>query len=666
MWNRGFFVVVLAVVVASGAFAQTTTTLAGVEGYGNFHAGGVVATIADDSDGDATASLEWRRTADATFRLGHPLDRIDTSHFAGSLWWLDPETSYTVRVTVADPDGVVGAASATTTFSTRDEALVEPGLRTLYVAPDGDDDNLGTDPSLPLLTIQEAADRAQPGDLVLIADGVYREGVTVSTSGTAAQPIVFRGSGDGAVLDGADEGIAAGVSWSPQANGVYSVALGFSTGHVVTEQGRLYRYGSLPELEALGAGAPGGFVFNGATLYVKLLGGSSPSAHTMHVARLENGFYLDSVAHVRVENLEIRHFGAGDYGKAVYIRYSSDCAVRSCEIHGIGSAGVWFKGGERNLVEHNTLRDSSIFDWPWALTKGSSAENNGVALTDDVGRGTVVRRNHFSGTFNGIGPCGGSPPPGGLVTTETDVYENTFSRHTDDALEPEGYCANVRLWGNIIEDVHMAFAVAPAAPGPTYIVRNVAFNVGNTRTSQLDGYTASALKINSGYPTPIGPLYLYHNTVLTEAPETEALYLLNPGYSTFIVMRNNVFAGTRYVLNKVNPVILDLDWDALSTTDPSRFVKWEGVQHADLASLRSATGQEINGLAAPPDLAEPPGGDFTPNATSPLIDRGVVIPGVNDGFAGVSPDIGAVEWRGEVFSDGFESGNTSAWSAQTG
>ena len=82
-------------------------------------------------------------------------------------------------------------------------------------------------------------------------------------------------------------------------------------------------------------------------------------------------------------------------------------------------------------------------------------------------RGNVVRRNTIHGTFNGIGPCGSSAPPDGIAN-ETDVYDNILYQHTD-------------------------------------------------------GYTASTLKINSGYQTPIGPLYLYHNTFLTYVPDTDAI-----------------------------------------------------------------------------------------------------------------------------------------------
>ena len=122
-----------------------------------------------------------------------------------------------------------------------------------------------------------------------------------------------------------------------------------------------------------------------------------------------------------------------------------------------------------------------------------------------------------------------------------------------------------------------------------HFLRNVAYGIGNTRTSQLDGYTASALKINSGYPTPVGPLLVYHNTFLTEAAGTDAIALLQPGESTFIRARNNVVAGTRYALDKVNAVSWSGDGDLLYTTSTSRFVSWEGTRHDTLAAFRSGT-----------------------------------------------------------------------------
>ncbi len=642
--SKGFLGLALGVVLPVSAWAQDAAGLVSVSGYGTFHAAGVVVTITGDANRNATVALEWG-AAGTTFRPGHPLARIDATHFAGSLFWLEPGRSYQARVTLADPDGVTGLPTAVTAFQTRPDALGEPTLRTLYVSPSGNDQNPGTSPSSPLRTIQRAANLAQAGDLVLVQPGVYRESVAVPRSGTAEQPIVFRGSGPGVVLDGADAAIAAGVAWTPGAGGTWSVVSGFATGHVVTDAGRLFRYDTVADLQALAAGAPGGFHFDGVRLHLKMADGSSPAAHAVHAARLEEGFVLDGRSFVRVEGLEIRHYGAGDYGKGVYLRYSSDCAIQGCRIHEIGAAGVWIKGGERHLVEANEIWDTSIAGWPWDRTKGSSAENNAIVLTDAVGRGHVLRRNQVHGTFNGIAPCGSAAPPSG-VTSEVDVYENVLWDHTDDAFEPEGYCANVRLWGNRVRDVHMVVAAAPAAPGPLWVVRNAAWGFGSTRTSQTDGYMASALKINSGYPTPVGPLFVYHNTFLTEAPGTDAVALLNPGSGTFIRARNNVIAGTGYALYKVNPIPWDGDGNCLFTTDSSRLIYWEGMHYETLAAYRLAVGQEPAGLSAPPQLVDPAGGDFTPRDDSPLVDAALAIPGINDDFLGTAPDVGAVEASG--------------------
>src|SRR3954452_8759631 len=75
---------------------------------------------------------------------------------------------------------------------------------TYYVAPNGSDANWG-DLARPLLTIQEAADRAVAGDTVLIRGGVYRETVTVPRSGTSSAPITFRPyNNETVVVSGAD------------------------------------------------------------------------------------------------------------------------------------------------------------------------------------------------------------------------------------------------------------------------------------------------------------------------------------------------------------------------------------------------------------------------------------------------------------------------------
>ncbi len=75
--------------------------------------------------------------------------------------------------------------------------------RTWHVAPK---ELTGVLPDAQVRTISEAATRAEPGDTVVIHDGIYRETVTVEKSGTAEKPIRFLAApGENVIITGADE-----------------------------------------------------------------------------------------------------------------------------------------------------------------------------------------------------------------------------------------------------------------------------------------------------------------------------------------------------------------------------------------------------------------------------------------------------------------------------
>ena len=90
----------------------------------------------------------------------------------------------------------------------------------------GNDANAGTS-TAPWRTIQHAADAANPGDTVIVNDGVYTGGsnvVTVGRSGTASAWLVFRAAHRwGAVLDGRNNASAVGF----EINGSYVRVEGF-------------------------------------------------------------------------------------------------------------------------------------------------------------------------------------------------------------------------------------------------------------------------------------------------------------------------------------------------------------------------------------------------------------------------------------------------------
>lgn len=91
---------------------------------------------------------------------------------------------------------------------------------TLYVAPDGDDNNNGSDDQ-PWGSFQYAAESIQAGDTVCFRDGIYEipEGIYLTRSGTPESPITFAAyPGEQPVLDGMNEAgdlitIEAGISY---------------------------------------------------------------------------------------------------------------------------------------------------------------------------------------------------------------------------------------------------------------------------------------------------------------------------------------------------------------------------------------------------------------------------------------------------------------------
>jgi DNA-binding winged helix-turn-helix (wHTH) protein len=625
---------------AAGASGVAMVQLVAVSTYGTIHAGGIVVEVDGDANRNTEAALEWRSSSEE-FRPAHVLVRVDDRHFVGSLFGLDASTTYELRVTLADPDGVTGRGAAVATMQTDPDEWPRASLSTLHVSPSGQDTNTGESITAAVRTIQRAADLARPGDVVLIHPGVYRETVRVRTSGTWIQPIVFRGAAPGVILDGADERIAAGVSWEALEANIYAHDPGFQTSHVTTERGRLYKYDTLNDLRALRAGSPGGFFSDRDRLYLKFADGTSPAAHTIHVGRLDRGFVAEDRSWIGFENLELRHFGGATDGVGILLRQCTSCRVVQCRIHEVRRAGIWLEGGERVRIEDNELWDTSIFAWPWHNINQSSADNHGIYVTGTSPRGLILRRNRIRGTFDAIAPCGNQPPQNGL-TSETDVYDNDLSDLASDGIEAEPYCANLRLWNNRITATMMAISTAPAGPGPTWAIRNVAYRFGAARGREV--WLASAFKINTFDKQATGPVFLYHNTFVSDVPSVDGIALLNPGQVAFVRARNNVIAGTRHALFSMNPIPWDGDGNSLHSSSSLPLIQWLGTPYGSLEAFRAATGQERAGFSGPPRLADPAQGDFSPASGSPLIDRGVRLPGINDRFKGRAPDVGAIEF----------------------
>ena len=638
-WLTAFLVTALLTSWAELGQPPAAQAAAALELYGNFHAMGVVVnlTAGEDPDQDATASVSYRVSGSGAYQPGFPLSRVTSTRFAGSLFWLTPGTAYDVRVTFADPDGgPLNGVTVQATASTRAEISIPAPNNSFYVSPAGS----GTACSLAApCALSYGLNQAQAGDAVMLRGGVYYEGeFSLPRSGAAGAPIVVRSyPGETAILDGADP---TDFAWTPQGGGVYVTTVNAPDPHLIVANGqRLYPYQSLSDLQNLIWGIPG-FYASGATVYVRLAGDADPNSAAMLVSRYNTAFTVEQ-NFIYFVNLTFRYYGQGSYAKAVYFFDGSDNLVQGSTF-AVNDLGIGLKyDSHRNVIQDNVFYDT-LFDWPWDGVKAEgNLETGGIRFYGPTtGRGTVIRRNTFHDYFDGFGAC---PDATGGLTNETDVYENLVYNTGDDGMETDGECSNVRIWGNTFHDVLMGISLAPAYTGPVYAIRNLIYRTGVGNSV----YTGSPFKFNSGYSTS-GPMYLFHNTADAALSDDDGpnngLYVKSPGTWRLIYARNNVWAGTGYAVENYNTSQpIDLDYDDLWREDAGNLMRWNNVNYATLAAFTAATGQEPNGRSVTPSFANRASGDYTLAAASGLIDAGVIVPGVNDGYVGAAPDLGAFE-----------------------
>jgi hypothetical protein len=603
--------------------------------YGNFHTLGITVTLdpADDPEGDMAAQVEYRAGGSGTFRPGFPLSRVGNTRFIGSLFGLIPGTAYQVRVNFNDPGaGPLNGTTAIGTAATRSEPVFPSLSKSYYVSPAGSGNDCSS--SLPC-SLDHGLTLAQPGETIFLRSGEYFLGeMTLPRSGAPGAPILIQGfPGETAILDGGDP---SPFSWTALGGGVYRTNVNGADPHLVLANGsRLYPYQRLEDLQNLIWGIPG-FYAAGTTLYVRLANEADPNSVAMTVSRYNRAFEVQQ-NYIYFMNLTFRHYGRGSYAKALYFYDGSDNLVQGCTF-AVNDLGIGLKyGSHRNLIQDNTFYDT-IFDWPWEAVKGGSElETGGIRFYDPAtGRGNVIRRNTFHDFFDGLGICPGGPSD---LVNETDFYENRVYRVGDDGVETDGQCSNVRLWSNTFHDVLIGISLAPVYTGPVYALRNLIYRTGAGNS----GYPGSPFKFNSGYGTS-GPMYLFHNTADAVLPFTNGLEIKTPGTWTKLYARNNIWSATGYALYDYNTSQpLDWDYDNFWTSSGGNLIRWNNTLYANLPSFTAATGQEAHGLSFSPGFKDAGNGDYTLAPGSGLIDRGQLIPGINDGYLGLGPDLGAFE-----------------------
>lgn len=572
------------------------------------------------------ADLMYRQSGEANWRKGHPLMRIDDGRLVGSLFGLSPSTLYEVKVVDA---GVEISGSIAT-------QAVDLQFNPSVILHVNDDAPAGGDGSVaaPFKTIQEGINRAAPGTQILVADGIYREAVTFPASGSPGNWIQVKAQGSGAILDSSET--LSGSAWAPyQDKGrVWSTNIGSLLGYLARDQKRFYNYDSLSKLIA----ATGhnnvtmneGWYLDPNTfkLYIRSL--DDPSNHVWQVPRQLHAFDVNGRDWIWIEGFEVRYYNRC----GVCAINASHLVIRRNKIHNI-QLGIFFDwtGGENQgndtRIEHNEIYDPPVNEWPWSAVKGTSMEGTAIVVRGHIG--AIVRNNDIHNYFNGIYTGSSGALENSALAFDADIYNNKIYQISDDALEPEGACINHRFRNNTIDKVLVGVSLAPVTQGPVWMLR-----------STVSNYTARAIKWDRNSD---GIVLIYHNTFWSDVKDAIAMEFISPVSNA--VMRNNIFQSGSYSVYEVKTGSSGHDWNydnwhTTRTADANRF-KWENIPYDTLEKFCAASGLDCNGFDAPPGLTNPAGGDFTLVPSSPNLDRGAAIPGINDQFSGAAPDVGAFE-----------------------
>jgi hypothetical protein len=148
-----------------------------------------------DLNANGGVTFRYRKVGTTTWRQGMPLRRIPAGsngtftwgdRHSGSMFDLDPISTYELELTLTDPDG--GSTVRTATATTRPIPAPMAGAPVKSVTP---------------ATLDAVAASAQPGDIIEFGPGNYHDFVW-RVDGTADKPIVLRGLPDAVMVGQVD------------------------------------------------------------------------------------------------------------------------------------------------------------------------------------------------------------------------------------------------------------------------------------------------------------------------------------------------------------------------------------------------------------------------------------------------------------------------------
>ena len=327
---------------------------------------------------------------------------------------------------------------------------------------------------------------------------------------------------------------------------------------------------------------------------------------------------------------------------------SLGCVVQRCSVDvpslpGSGITAYEPAGARDAYIADNTVTRYVAFVDSAFGTSGNEGE--GVQVT---GPGNVICYNRVQGFRDNISFLEDAQADSQVCN---DVYNNDVLTATDDAIEADFAMGNCRILRNRITNAFDGLSSQPSLGGPTYFIRNVMYNAFWTPFKFYRG--------------GIGDV-AFHNTAVKCG---DALQLESSDIFARAFFRNNLFIGGkgdgiygtsdtrlgRIMVASYADATCSFDYDGFGSIGTGTFSGNIGSAYfSSLAQMKSNTtekhaveadlsvfAQSIIFPTSPiPEKAVP---DLRPKSGTVIIDAGVVLANINDGFVGTAPDLGAYE-----------------------
>jgi len=576
--------------------------------------------IEGDENRNAIVSVAFRKKDNTEWQKGLPLLRIGgekiyghdqpwvyttPNMFAGSIFYLEPNTTYECKFQLVDPDGVQGSAEQVAIIKTKAEPKPYDGGRVFHVYPPG---HKGPKENPAFTGLNEAyygignlgdwwnvpEPRVQAGDIILIHAGRYK----------------------GNRLKYAD-----------------SLALDFHGAYVLTQKG------TADKPITIKAAGDGEVIFDGDGAY-----------------RL---FDVMAADYHYFEGLTIRNTDIAFYAGLKRVMGSSGLTVKNCKLEDIGIGVVTYSADSKDFyIADNVMigrhDPDTLVGW-YGLAKPSPLSSYYAIKV--YGQSHVVCHNSISYFHDGI--CvdtHGLPEEGKPKCASIDFYRNDIFNMADDFIEADGGVHNIRVFENRgFNSYHSALSAQPVFGGPVYFFRNICYNVPGTALK----YTVRPSGIYTYQNTFVMDVAIsnfsngHFRNNLFIGPDDSRYNLTGTTFTRYSSLDYNGY-------KKKKKDGMKYRWrypasDAFNQADEKDLAT---LEFKSLRDFSKHTGYETHGIELDDDifinvpLPDPAtkghvyplaGYDFRLKPSSKAVDAGCMLPNITDNFSGKAPDLGAVE-----------------------